>query len=355
MVVGTSAVVADPVKGLLGAMPDIDLAIEATDGIEAVSRLRRSDIDVIFIDIGDPNVKPETDLSRLMKVDPDAQIVLVATLTFGNVKAAMAALVKGAAEFIQAPARHTPHIREADFKREVQELARELGKARRRKGPRKVSKPVLVPIQPRHEHPVPTTLRPRKPHRPKVIAIASSTGGPQALFKLFGALPRIDLPVFLTQHMPAGFTQALANHIEQHCDWSCKEAEDGDLAQGGRILVAPGDFHLIAERSARGPVARINQAPEENFCRPSAEPMIRSLAEVYGAENMLLVVLTGMGTDGKAGAKLIADAGGTIVVQDKETSVVWGMPGAIAAAGDCHAILPIDQMGAFVAKAAEGG
>lgn len=350
MVVGTSDVVANPVKVALRATRDLELAGEAVDGIDAVSRFRRTQFDVIFIDIGDKAVKPATDLTRLLKVDPDAQIVLVATLTFANVKNAMAGLVNGAAEFVLAPSNHTRQIRADDFQRQISNLAQELGRARRKKGAREIA-----PLPVRHEYAVPKELRPRRSHRPKVIAIASSTGGPQALFRLFSDLPHtVKQPIFLTQHMPAGFTDALAKHIHQRTGWICAEAKNGEKIEGGRVYMAPGDFHMMVETGPSGPVIRTNQAPPENFCRPSAEPMVRTLAEVYGPENMLFVVLTGMGADGRTGAQLVANGGGTVAVQDKDSSVVWGMPGAIAQAGTCHAMLPIGEMGAFMATVADG-
>lgn len=352
MVVGTSDVVAERVKAVLRGLGGVDLAAEATDGVDAVSHLRRRAIDVIFIDIGDPKVKLTTDLSRLLKVDAHAQIVLVATLTFANVKNAMTGLVAGAAEFVQAPARHTPHIAEAEFIRQIADLALGLGRARRDKGARVFAAP---PAANRFEHPTPKELRPRRPHIPKAIAIASSTGGPQALFSLFTALPHaVTQPIFLTQHMPPGFTAALADHITRRTGWPCAEGKDGEQVKGGQVYMAPGGFHMVPRRGAGGVTIKIDDGPEESFCKPSAEPMMRGLIAAYGAENILFVVLTGMGSDGKTGAKAVADGGGTVVAQDKDSSIVWGMPGAVAAAGDCHAVLPLGDLPKFIAQAAAG-
>lgn len=352
MVVGTSDVVAAPVKTVLRGLDGIDVAAEATDGIDAVSHLRRQPIDVIFIDIGDAKVKLATDLSRLLKVDHDAQVVLVATLTFANVKNAMAGLVAGAAEFVQAPSRHTPHIAEPEFTRQIAELALGLGRARRDKGTRVIAPPPAVH---RFEHQPSGEVRQRRPHVPKAIAVASSTGGPQALFALFKDLPRdVTQPIFVTQHMPPGFTTALAEHITRRTGWPCAEGKDGDPVKNGQVYIAPGGFHMIPTRNAGGVKLKIDDGPEENFCKPSAEPMMRGLIKAYGAENILFVVLTGMGSDGKVGAKTVADGGGTVAVQDKDSSIVWGMPGAVAAAGDCHTVLPLGDLPKFIAQAAAG-
>ncbi|MEQ8229496.1 MAG: chemotaxis protein CheB [Rhodospirillales bacterium] len=351
MVVGTSDVVANRVKAVLRPLQNVDLVAEAADGVDAVSRLRMNPIDVIFIDIGDANIKLATDLSRLLKVDGDAQVVLVATLTFANVKNAMAGLVAGAAEFVQAPSRHTPHIAETDFERQIKDIAQELGAARRSKGVRDIASPVAA----RYEHAVAKDLPARRAHVPKAIAIASSTGGPQALFTLFTALPHsVTQPIFLTQHMPAGFTAALAEHIARRTKWPCVEGRDGEAVTNGTAYIAPGDFHMTAKRGASGPIIATDQGPEENYCRPSAEPMMRGLIATYGAENLLYVVLTGMGSDGKDAAKAVIDGGGTVIVQDKDSSVVWGMPGSVASAGNCHAVVPLPQMAQMIADIAAG-
>ena len=355
MVVGTSEIVAERIKAALRATKGVDLAAEAVDGVEAVSKLRRNAIDIIFMDIGAPAVIMTTALSRLRKVDEHIQVVLVATLTFANVKNAMAGLVAGAADFIQAPAPHTPHINETGFVSQIGELALGLGRARREKGVRVLPVPAASPSSPRFEYKVADKLRPRHPHVPQAIAIASSTGGPQALFSLFSSLPRtITQPIFLTQHMPAGFTTALADHITRRTGWTCHEAKNGETVVDGHIYLAPGGFHMVPERKAKGVILTTNDGPEENYCRPSAEPMMRGLIKAYGADNILFAVLTGMGSDGKDGARAVADGGGTVVAQDKESSVVWGMPGAVASVGDCHAVLPLSEIPKFLNQVARG-
>lgn len=351
MIVGKSGVVADRIRTVLGPTAEVDIIHEAEDGIAAVSALRRRHVDVIFLDAGDPASNPVTTLTRLLKVDADAQVVFVSSLTFANVKNGMAGLEQGAAEFIQTPAAHTKQTSEDEFSRQILQAARELGQARRAKGQREIKVPTA-----RHEYKVPTELRPRIKRVPKVIAIASSTGGPQALFRFFDDLPKtVSQPILVTQHMPETFTKALADHIARRTGWPCAEAVDGETIQGGHVYIAPGNYHLRAVGRNGGAKVALDQGPQVNYCRPSADPMIESLAAVYGAENMLVVVLTGMGSDGKKETAKIADAGGTVVVQDRETSVVWGMPGAVADAGACHAILPIEEIGEFVGTAAKGG
>ena len=177
-----------------------------------------------------------------------------------------------------------------------------------------------------------------------MIAIGSSTGGPQALLAVLGALsPSVNCPIVIAQHMPATFTTVLAQHIARSSGRPCAEAVDGMEIKPGTICLAPGNYHFYVAREGASCVARLSQTPPENFCRPSVDPLFRSVAQVFGAESCA-VMLTGMGSDGCSGAKIMAAAGAPIIAQDEASSVVWGMPGAVAQAGICSAILPLPQI-----------
>jgi len=153
----------------------------------------------------------------------------------------------------------------------------------------------------------------------------------------------LNVPVVMTQHMPATFTPILADHLTKIGLMPCAEARDGESLLPGRIYLAPGDRHLLIEGSRSALRARLSGDPPENFCRPAVDPMFRSVARVYGSA-VLSIVLTGMGTDGAKGGQAVIAAGGTVLAQDEATSVVWGMPGAAAHAGICAAILPLNQI-----------
>ncbi|EKE70520.1 CheB methylesterase domain-containing protein, partial [Oceanibaculum indicum] len=184
--------------------------------------------------------------------------------------------------------------------------------------------------------------------QPEAIAIGSSTGGPQALMKVLGNLRRdLPQPIFITQHMPATFTPILAEHLSRASGWDCREGKDGEVVTPNRIYLAPGNYHMVIEVEGGRKIIRLNQNPPENFCRPSVDPMLRSLAKAYGSR-LLVLMLTGMGKDGQAGSEVAVQAGGTVAAQDEETSVVWGMPGAVATAGLCSAVLPLDRMSAYL-------
>ncbi|CAN0419296.1 unnamed protein product [Discosporangium mesarthrocarpum] len=143
--------------------------------------------------------------------------------------------------------------------------------------------------------------------------------------------------------MPKAFTGILAEHLSKVANARCAEGVDGEPLEPGRIYVAPGDFHMYIEKSGSGHVVRLNQDPPENYCRPSVEPLFRSVAQEFGSATLALM-LTGMGHDGLAASETLVDAGATLIAQDEESSVVWGMPGAVANAGLCAEILPIDQI-----------
>ncbi|RCK43445.1 chemotaxis protein [Thalassospira profundimaris] len=197
------------------------------------------------------------------------------------------------------------------------------------------------------------TLQPEKHVNVEAIAIGSSTGGPQALFEVLRGLVGVRQPIFITQHMPATFTTILAEHITRLTGLKCGEGVNGEPVQPGRVYLAPGDFHMVVEGRGNNRKIALNQNPPENFCRPSVDPMLRSLVESYGG-NMLTIILTGMGQDGMLGGRNVVAAGGMVVAQDEATSVVWGMPGAAAHAGICSAILPIGGIAPYVKKFAGG-
>jgi len=178
---------------------------------------------------------------------------------------------------------------------------------------------------------------------PKILAIGVSAGGPEALKILLTTLPPLPVPAIITQHMPAGFTKSLADHLNTQTKHAVTEAIDGDTLVAGKFLLAPGDYHMVLEPCLAGNKVRLNQNPPENYCRPAVDPMLRSVAKIYGA-SALTVILTGMGQDGLEGCKVIHKAGGKILVQDQATSVVWGMPGSVYKEGLAEEALSIHDL-----------
>ena len=183
-----------------------------------------------------------------------------------------------------------------------------------------------------------------------ILAIGSSTGGPNALADVIGALPgTLPVPVIVTQHMPPNFTRHLAERLNNTSALKVVEGQPGMNLEAGCVYIAPGDYHMCVERSGTDVVIRTNQAPLENSCRPAVDPMLRSVAEVYGSSS-LVVILTGMGSDGLKGCEIIHQLGGRIFVQDEETSVVWGMPGFVSRAGLAERDVPLAQISGVISR-----
>lgn len=370
MVVDDSSVVRGFIVRMLESDPGTVVVASAANGRIAVDRLRRArDIDVIVLDIEMPVMDGLSALAELLQVDPTVQVLMASTLTLHNAEISLRALEGGAADYIPKPtARQLGG--DGEFRRDLLAKVKALAQVRQRRvqtlgrprpgDPRAAAHPApprggelplrAVPAAP----PAKLSLRPSSGSRMDVVAIGCSTGGPQALAALFKALKPLAQPILITQHMPPTFTTILAEHISRISGAPCAEAKSGEALVGGRIYVAPGDHHMTVEASASGTHLRLSQDPPENFCRPSVDPMLRSLARCY-ARRAMAVILTGMGSDGLAGSRSLVEAGGLVIAQDQASSVVWGMPGAVATAGLCCAVEPLDRLSATITTLANGG
>jgi two-component system chemotaxis response regulator CheB len=186
---------------------------------------------------------------------------------------------------------------------------------------------------------------------PEVIAIGSSTGGLQALSKLFEGLKNctIDVPVVITQHLPENFDTSFSEKISKISGKECIIAKEGEHLKNGVIYFAPAEKHLTFREYDGLKKIVIDDSEPVNFCKPAVDPMFNSLAKLCG-KNTFAIILTGIGSDGLEGSKKIAEQGGTVICQDKETSIVWGMPAAVAKAGICNAILPLDKIADFIVE-----
>ena len=184
-----------------------------------------------------------------------------------------------------------------------------------------------------------------------IVAVGSSTGGPDAIATVLRGLPAdLPVPIVVTQHMPPVFTRMFAERLDRNTRLTVVEAADGMDVAPGTVYIAPGDKHLVLHRRGTATVTQLSGAPPENSCRPAVDVMFRSVAALYGA-TACAAVLTGMGHDGRGGAKVLRDAGAEVVAQDEASSVVWGMPGAVVGAGLADAVLPLDQIaGALLAR-----
>jgi two-component system chemotaxis response regulator CheB len=272
-------------------------------------------------------------------------VIMCSSLTQRGARVTIEALASGASDYVAKPTGQSS--RDAAMRALSQEL---IPKIHALAGAPRVHPQAAFPGAARPPislFPVPPAKGPFQPSVPSVLAIGVSTGGPVALDSLLPALPaNFPLPVLIVQHMPALFTQLFAERLNSRCSLRVREAAEGDAARAGTIYIARGNWHMEALAAARPgvpPTLHLSQGPPENHCRPAVDVLFRSVARVYGA-GVLAVVLTGMGSDGMNGCRLIREQGGSVLAQDEATSTVWGMPGAVVCAGLAHKVLPLGAM-----------
>ena len=354
MVVDDSAIIRGLVVKALEKDAEITIVSTSFNGKMAIENLKKSPADIILLDIEMPDMDGLTALPHLLKLSPTTRIIMVSSLTVRNAEASIKAMQLGASDYITKPHSKEDNSDIDRFYREINQKIKSI--APRKMAKEDVNKPAFVATPPVILPPKTEKIYSVKyPTYPvKAIAIGSSTGGPQALEVLFknlaGFAKNIHQPVFITQHMPATFTTILAKHIEQISGKSCAEAKDGDVVSAGKIYIAPGDFHMIPEKSGDKIILRLNQNPPVNFCRPAVDPMLDALTSVYNS-HLLTVILTGMGSDGFNGSKTVVKSGGTVVAQNEASCVVWGMPRAVTEGNLCSAVLPLEDIANYIIKA----
>jgi len=369
MIVDDSAVIRGLITRILESENDMEVVASVGDGLRAVKAAQSDDnIEVVILDIEMPIMDGLTALPELLEANPKLKVIMSSTLTLKHADVSLRALTMGAAAYIPKPTSMTGVSGSQEFRRELTQTVRALGDS-----DRPIIEAPSAPAEPAESKSIVPKDRGAKPEArpglyrgkeivcrdpgklaPLAIAVGSSTGGPQALFELFTKLGEsIRLPIFVTQHMPPKFTTILAERLSKVTGNRCAEGKDGEEVQEKRIYMAPGDFHMTVSSDNGQRTVHLNQNEPENFCRPAVDPMLRSLSDAYGGR-ILTVILTGMGADGYNGSvKVVAD-GGTVVAQDDETSVVWGMPGAVATGGLCTAVLPLDDIAVKITKLVEG-
>jgi len=353
MIVDDSAVVRGLVSRWIEEEPGLEVVARHANGKLAVGDVVRSAPDIVLLDIEMPTMDGLEALPLLLSARPELRVLMVSTLTRRNAEISFKALALGALDYVPKPDSNREITTSLDFRREVIRKIKSLGRARTQRAPMSDGA-ATVALGETRTRPLAFRQRPFSLVPPRIIAIGSSTGGPQALASLLGAAsPSLSrVPVVVAQHMPPVFTAILAERLARATGRETQEGVQGEALKPGRIYVAPGNHHMMVDRAAQ-PVLRIGSEPPVHFCRPAVDPLFASVAATFGPA-ALGIVLTGMGHDGAAGARAIAEAGGSVIAQDEASSVVWGMAGAAASVGACAAVLPPGEIAATVAKLIKG-
>ena len=354
LLVDDSAVMRSLLRSVVSSDPRLEVAGTAPDGASALACLAANRPDIILLDVEMPVMDGLVTLRELRRRGNKMPVIMCSSLTQRGARVTIEALAGGAADYVTKPTGQSS--REAALQSlgrelipKIQALARP--SLNRSLSPTPLSPQPVVPGAPR---PSPFPLPPLHSaalHRPQpitatptVVVLGVSTGGPAALDVVLPALPAsFPLPVLIVQHMPELFTRLFAERLNGRCNLRVCEAAEGDPVSPGTIYIARGNWHLETLASASPntpPTLHLTQGPLENHCRPAVDVLFRTAAKVYGA-GVLAIVLTGMGSDGLSGSRLVREQGGSVLVQDEPSSTVWGMPGAVATAGLAHKILPL--------------
>lgn len=347
LLVDDSVVVRKLVGDFLRGEPGIEI-ITAANGRLALEKLEQVHPDLVILDVEMPELDGLATLRELRTRVPHVPVVMFSGLTERAGELTLEALALGARDYVTKPSNvgwptiPVEHVREELLEKVRALLKTTLATSAIRLEPRPGPKPAPLP-----------SPRPRTLHRIDVVGIGASTGGPKALSDLLPTLPAdFPVPIVIAQHMPPLFTRLFAERLDDLCALDVAEAREGAVATAGTVWIAPGDFHLEVRRGALGLTLHTHQGPPENACRPAVDVLFRSLAAACGHAT-LGVIMTGMGNDGLEGCGHIRDAGGQIVAQDEESSVVWSMPGAVVRAGLADEIVSMGSMAAVLRERVE--
>lgn len=368
------------------ADPEVIIVGTAASGRAALDLIGRSFPEIVVLDLDMQAMSGIDTLREMRRLYPELPVIVFAGLSTTGERAIREALEAGACDYAAKPdaAGGTQSGLSADLRAELLPKVRTHARSGLRvqdptalssvptevhsrslepgafpsvlRQPRAGSPPVLPSeiVRPAVEsrsdapdYPTPPAAPVARPDvRPRVecVVVAVSTGGPSALHRIIPMLPvSLPVPMLVVQHIPPDFSAQLAQRLDQRSALTVAEATDGEPLEVGKVLIAPGGRHMVVGGKVSVPAVELNDAERENSCRPSADPLFRSVAPIFGG-GVLAVVLTGMGCDGYAGCAVIQGTGGQVIAQDEATSVVWGMPGAVVRGGLADCQVPVDQV-----------
>jgi two-component system, chemotaxis family, protein-glutamate methylesterase/glutaminase len=347
LVVDDSTYIRQVLISYLSTDPEIRVVGSARDGLEALAAVAQLQPDVVTLDVEMPRMDGLTALQSIM-ADSPRPVIMLSSLTQAGASTTIRALMRGAVDFVAKP---TANTKAAVVFGELAAKIKDAAQSRLRRGvagtparpPRPIAAPAPASSAPRREKTAPTPLS----RSDRILVIGASTGGPRALGEVVAALPAdLAAAVVIVQHMPAGFTHSLAQRLNEDSALTVREAISGDHLKRGLALVAPGDWHLTLERGGR---VALNQGPRRNQVRPSVDVAMESAAQVY-SQQVVGVVLTGMGSDGRDGAREIKAAGGRMVAEDETTAVVYGMPRSVVDAGLADRVAPLGEIAGIIGE-----
>lgn len=347
LIVDDSVVFRSQIKAAFDGIPGIEVAGTAANGKIALDRLEQIPVDVVILDLEMPEMNGLQTIQEMQKRKMPQKVIVFASPTQSGALATFDALQAGASDFIPKPQGtksledSLAQIRVDLVPKIIQFSKRSFSAVPTAEITKKVDSHSLAQHKPVETHWKHISI---SSFRPRAVFIGSSTGGPTALEAIFRQLKgrKLHVPIFVAQHMPPMFTESLAKRIEHISGHPCAEGKHGEIVAAGKIYIAPGDFHMTVHRIEHSSpvIIHLDQNPKRNSVRPAVDSLFESAARAYGAM-CAAFILTGMGEDGMIGAKAIKDASGAVMIQNQETSVVWGMPGAVFAAG------AYDEMGSL--------
>ena len=340
LIVDDSALVRQMLSEIFKRAPGIEVVGVAQDPYMAREKIKALNPDVLTLDVEMPRMDGVTFLKNLMRLRP-MPVIMVSSLTERGADVTLDALEFGAVDFVTKP--------KVDLAHSLEEYAEEIVEKVRAAAKTKVSS--LAPVPPLKvdaKNSADAVLERRAPRlnfetTDKLIAIGASTGGTEAIKELLIAMPADSPGIVITQHIPQAFSAPFAARMNSVCEMTVFEASDGQQIVPGHVYIAPGDKHLIVERSGARFICRLNDGPRVNRHKPAVDVLFRSVAQNIGA-NAIGVILTGMGDDGALGLQEMKEAGSVTVAQDENTSVVWGMPGEAVKLGCVDYVLPLNSI-----------
>lgn len=348
LVVDDSVVYRTQIKAALEDFPELEIVGTASNGKLALQRLAQCEVDLMTLDLEMPEMDGIQTLKEMARLSLKTKVVVFSSVSKRGAEITMEALSLGASDFVTKPDGQSSFVNPKEV---IKSLLKEKLEALFPKAVHTSAAPIVKrEMAPHHFTKVIWDL-----FRPKIIVIGSSTGGPTALERIFSQIVGpLNCPIVIAQHMPPIFTATLAQRLGKLSGIRAKEATDGETLEANCIYMAPGDYHLRLKSEAGKVILKLDQSAQINYVRPAVDPLFQTAAEIY-RDKCLGIVLTGMGADGKVGAESIKNHGGSVIIQEEKSCVVFGMPGAVYQVGAYDHIVAPDQIAMMVQEKSTNG